>query len=510
MAEETLTPALLRLNGVGKTYAVPVLQNIDLEFYSGEVLALAGENGAGKSTLSRIISGLLLPTAGTMEFQNQPYAPSNRRAAEAAGIRMVMQELSLIPTLSIAENLFLDNLPHRFGFLNRKALHEKAVPLMARVGLQGHDPDTPVGQLGIGQQQMVEIARGLGGECRLLILDEPTAMLSDRETELLFAQINHLRSQGVCLVYISHRLEEIKRIANRIAVLRDGHLVNVQPASQMSIDDIVHTMVGRNVSDTLNLGQRTIGETVLEVRNLSRGHQVKNVSFVLRKGEILGFAGLVGSGRTELMRLLFGADIFSSGEIFLKGQPFQPHSPRQAVQTGIAMITEDRKEQGLLLPLNISSNITLAHLASVSRTGWINPSSETSVAKRFISDLKIRCQGAFQTVEELSGGNQQKVVLARWLHRDCSILLLDEPTRGIDIGARYEIYTLMGELSRQGKSMIVISSDLRELMLLCDRICVMSAGHLAATFERGHWDQNSILSAAFSGHINTTSNQDYA
>jgi len=499
--------ALLSLTGIGKTYAVPVLQNIDLQFYSGEVLALAGENGAGKSTLSHIISGLLPPSSGSMKFLNQDFMPANRREAEALGIRVVMQELSLISTLSIAENLFLDSLPGRFGILNRRTLHEKALPLMKRVGLSGYDPDMPVGQLGVGQQQMVEIARGLAGECRLLILDEPTAMLSSHETELLFEQINQLRAQGVCLVYISHRLEEIKKIADRIAILRDGHLVNVQPVSQMSIDDIVHSMVGRNVSDTLDLGEREIGDTVLEARDLCQGSLVRNVNFALRQSEILGFAGLVGSGRTELMRLLFGADRPTAGEIILNGQSFHPHSPREAVQSGVAMITEDRKELGLLLPMSISTNTTLANLESVSHAGWINSSKETSISEHFISELKVRCQGAFQAVEELSGGNQQKIVLARWLHRDCSILLLDEPTRGIDIGARYEIYALLGKLSQQGKSMIVISSDLRELMLICDRICVMSAGRLAATFERDNWDQNAILAAAFSGYLDNTNQE---
>ncbi|MDR3435572.1 sugar ABC transporter ATP-binding protein [Telmatospirillum sp.] len=499
--------SLLRLRGIGKTYVAPVLQDVDLEFHEGEVLGLAGENGAGKSTLSRIVGGLLAATSGTMEFLGDGYKPANRREAEHLGVRMVLQELSLVSTLSIAENLFLDALPRRFGLLDRQTLHERARPLMARVGLDGLDPGVPVGQLGIGQQQMVEIARGLIGQCRLLILDEPSAMLTDRETELLFAQINQLRDQGVSLVYISHRLDEIKRLADRIAILRDGRLVEVRAASEMQVDDIVRAMVGREVGNALDLADRSIGGPILEVRNLSRGHAVRDVSFSLRQGEILGFAGLVGSGRTELMRLLFGADHRDSGEVLLEGLPFNPRSPRQAVQAGIAMITEDRKEQGLLLPLAISTNVTLANLASVSTAGWIDQSAEVSVAGRLIDELKVRCRGGRQAVKELSGGNQQKVVLARWLYRDCEVLLLDEPTRGIDIGARYEIYGLLAALSRRGKSLIVISSDLRELMLLCDRISVMSAGRLVATFERGAWDQDAILTAAFSGHLQTTSQE---
>ncbi|MDR1827433.1 MAG: sugar ABC transporter ATP-binding protein [Methylobacteriaceae bacterium] len=498
---------LLRVEGLGKTYAVPVLEDVSLEFFPGEILALAGENGAGKSTLSRIIGGLLAPTAGRMELAGEPYAPAGRRQAESAGIRMVLQELSLIPTLSIAENLFIDDLPHRFGLLDRAALNARAAPLMKRVGLERLDPGTPVGDLGIGQQQMVEIARGLIGECRLLIFDEPSAMLSDRETDLLFAQIRELRERGVSIVFISHRLDEIKKISDRVSILRDGRLVTVQPSADMEIDDIVRAMVGRDVESELDFGARTVGGPVLEGQHLSRGARVRDVSFQLRKGEILGFAGLVGSGRTELMRLLFGADHPDSGSILLNGAPFVPDSPRRAVQAGIAMITEDRKGQGLLLPLSIGINTTLADIASISRGGWVDTRAEETAAETFIRKLAIRCLGPAQPVDELSGGNQQKVVLARWLYRDCDILLLDEPTRGIDIGARYEIYALMGDLLRDGKSLIVISSDLRELMLVCDRICVMSAGRLAAVFERGAWDQDAILTAAFSGHIHQTSQE---
>lgn len=503
MTQTSQSPPLLRLSGIGKTFVQPVLQDVDLTFQPGEVLALAGENGAGKSTLSRIVGGLLDPTTGSMEFQGRPYAPATRREAEALGVRMVLQELSLVRTLSVAENLFLDDLPRRFGLLDRQALRDRARPLMDRVGLADLDPEIPVGQLGIGQQQMVEIARGLIGECRLLILDEPSAMLTDRETELLFARIEELRRQGVSMVYISHRLDEIKRLADRIAVLRDGRLVGVRPAAEMGVDDIVRAMVGRDVGAALDMSGRSFGDPILDVRGLSRAQVVRDVSFQLRQGEILGFAGLVGSGRTELMRLLFGADRRDSGEVTLAGRPFHPRSPRQAVQAGVAMITEDRKEQGLLLPWAIGWNMSLANLGAVSRAGWLDRAAESRAADRLVGALKVRCRGAGQTVAELSGGNQQKVVLARWLYRDCNVVLLDEPTRGIDIGARYEIYGLLADLSRQGKSLIVISSDLRELMLLSDRICVMSVGRLAATFERGAWDQDSILKAAFSGHRQT-------
>ncbi|MTJ79600.1 MAG: sugar ABC transporter ATP-binding protein [Telmatospirillum sp.] len=498
---------LLRLEGLGKTYSGPVLADVSLDLHAGEVLALAGENGAGKSTLSRIVGGLTSASAGSMLIEGRPYRPASRRAAERQGVRMVLQELSLIPPLSIAENLFLDTLPSRYGLLDRGGLHRRAQPLMARVGLADMDPETPVGDLGIGQQQMVEIARGLTGDCRLLILDEPSAMLTDRETALLFDQIEQLRALGVAIVYISHRLDEVKRLADRIAILRDGRLAGVQSAAAMQVEDIVRSMVGRDVGAAFDPGGRTIGDALLDVRGMSRGRAVHDVSFTLHRGEILGFAGLVGSGRPELMRLLFGADRPARGDMVLEGRPYRPRSPREAVAAGVAMITEDRKGLGLLLPLAISANVTLASLRTVANGGFIDHRAEADAARRLIGDLRIRCRDGDQPVAELSGGNQQKVVLARWLLRDCPVLLLDEPTRGIDIGARYEIYALLAELSRQGKSMIVISSDLRELMLLCDRICVMSAGRLAGAFKRGAWDQDSILAAAFSGHLQSSSQE---
>lgn len=513
MAEPALTTSFLSLHNIGKSYAVPVLKGVTFDLFPGEVLALAGENGAGKSTLSRIISGLTSATTGKMLLDGKPYQPINRVAAEEAGIRIVLQELSLISNLTVAENLFLNHLPSKFGLLDKKKLLQDARTIMQQVGLESIDPDMQVGDLGIGQQQMVEIAKGLIGTCRLLILDEPTAMLSTHETELLFIQIERLRKQGVCVVYISHRLEEIKRMADRIAILRDGELIQVQSVKNLTIDDIVHSMVGRRIENALDFGERAIGGTHLEVKHLSRGTVPNNVSFTLRQGEILGIAGLVGSGRTELLRLIFGVDQPDQGEMLLNNVPYRPSSPRQAVKSGIAMITEDRKEQGLLLPQSISTNITLANLTYISKMGWINKNDEKVKSVHYIDELGIRCQSEEQAVSELSGGNQQKVVLARWLLRDCSLLLLDEPTRGIDIGARFEIYSLLTSLCQMGKSMIIISSDIRELMLLCDRICVMSVGRLVETFERGKlpqgsqlqenqpWDQDMMLAAAFSGHL---------
>ncbi|CAG8863077.1 Arabinose import ATP-binding protein AraG [Pseudomonas fluorescens] len=493
---------VLAVSALGKTYAQPVLGDIALNLHAGEVLALTGENGAGKSTLSKLISGLETPSTGCMHFLEQPYAPASRSEAERLGVRMVMQELNLLPTLTVAENLFLDNLPSCAGWINQKRLRQLATAAMAQVGLDAIDPDTPVGELGMGHQQMVEIARNLIGDCRVLIFDEPTAMLTAREVELLFIQIERLRKRGVAIVYISHRLEELQRVAQRIAVLRDGKLVCVEPIQRYSSGELVNLMVGRELAEHIDLGRRQIGAPLLRVNGLSRADKVHDVSFEVRAGEIFGISGLIGAGRTELLRLIYGADLADSGSIEL-GQPPRPvdiDSPKAAVRAGIALITEDRKGEGLLLSQSISANIALGNLDAVSCAGVLDHEAERALAHRQISAMRIRSAGPEQAVGELSGGNQQKVVIGRWLERDCQVLLFDEPTRGIDVGAKFDIYGLLAELARQGKALVVVSSDLRELMLICDRIAVLSAGQLIDTFERDRWSQDQLLAAAFAGY----------
>jgi ribose transport system ATP-binding protein len=502
------------VTGVGKTYEQPVLADVSLALHAGEVLALTGENGAGKSTLSKIIGGLTSPSAGSMTLLGRPYAPGSRREAEALGVRMVMQELNLLPTLSVAENLFLNRLPQagalRFGWIDRKRLAEDARAAMAQVGLEAIDPETPVGELGIGHQQLVEIARNLIGETRVLILDEPTAMLTGREVELLFEQIARLKARGVALVYISHRLEELEQIAQRVAVLRDGRLVRVDAMANLTPDRIVALMVGRELGEHIDLGERRIGAPLLKVEGLGRANAVRDVSFEVRAGEIFGVSGLIGAGRTELMRLIYGADPKDRGTVALAPQPgaapvpVKVDAPTDAVRLGIALITEDRKGEGLLLPQPVAANVTLGNLGAVSRYGVIDGAREHTLAREQIDALRIRAAGPRQAVGELSGGNQQKVVIARWLARgitsDVRVLLFDEPTRGIDVGARFEIYALMGALAREGRALVVVSSDLRELMLICDRIGVMSAGRMTATFTRGQWTQDALLGAAFAGY----------
>jgi ribose transport system ATP-binding protein len=509
MDDRVETAPVLTVSGIGKTYVEPVLSGVTLDLHAGEVLALTGENGAGKSTLSKIVGGLVDPTTGTMTLGGEPYAPASRKEAEALGVRMVMQELNLLPTLSVAENLFLNRLPQRkgfkFGWIDRAALREDARHAMQQVGLDAIDPDTLVGELGIGHQQMVEIARNLIGDCRVLILDEPTAMLTAREVDLLFEQVERLKKRGVALVYISHRLEELRRIAGRAAVLRDGKLVHIDTMQNLTSDRLVTLMVGRDIGERIDLGERRIRDVALKVAGMSRGQVVRDVSFEVKAGEIFGISGLIGAGRTELMRLIYGADRADSGVVSVAHEgaaltPVKITSPADAVKNGIALITEDRKGEGLLLPQPIAANISLGNIGAVSSKGFVDGQREAALAQKQIDAMHIRAAGPLQPVSELSGGNQQKVVIGRWLARDSTVLLFDEPTRGIDVGAKFDIYALMGALALEGRALVVVSSDLRELMLICDRIGVMSAGRMTGVFERDIWSQDALLAAAFAGY----------
>ncbi|MEO5736751.1 MAG: sugar ABC transporter ATP-binding protein [Variovorax sp.] len=510
MVQGTAIP-VLALDALGKDYAAPVLDEVSLELHAGEVLALTGENGAGKSTLSKIVCGLVTPTRGQMRLDGTAFAPGSRREAERRGVRMVMQELGLVSTLSVAENLLLGRLPHRAGWLRRGALHALAARQLAKIGMQGIDPATPVARLGIGQQQMVEIARNLQDDTRVLVLDEPTAMLTPRETSHLFEQIELLKARGVAIVYVSHRLEELQRIADRVAVLRDGRLVDVRPMAGVRESELVQRMVGRAVHEHENRPRRRAGPVLLRATGLGRAQAVRDVDLALHAGEVMGLAGLVGSGRTELVRLLFGADRADRGEIALyagtsdvvDAAPTRRilrgwRSPMQAIRAGIGLVTEDRKSQGLLLPQPIRVNTTLSDLGAVSRAGWLQRAKEKAIARRLVEVLRIRSRSVEQAAATLSGGNQQKVVFARWLHRECNVLLLDEPTRGVDVGARADLYAELDRMTDAGRALLMVSSDLRELMAMCDRIGVMSAGRLVAIFERGEWSEQSLLAAAFS------------
>ena len=497
---------LLRVSGVSKSYSAQVLAGVEFDLRAGEVHALVGENGAGKTTLARIIAGLTKPDSGELLLDDLSYAPKNKAGAEHQGVRLVMQELNLITNLSVAENIYFDQMPHRFGWIDYRRLHGQARQILDELGLGEIDPGRPVRTLGVGQQQMVEIAAGLSRRCKVLILDEPTAALTAPEIERLFAQVRKLKSSGVGIIYISHRLEEIQRLADRITVLRDGNVVSTRNVRDITVDEIVRLMVGRELGEAVGRSAKPLGPVALRVSGLRAGAAVREVTFDLHQGEILGFAGLMGSGRTETMRAIFGAERPDAGEVFVRGssKPARIRSPRDAVRQGIAFLTEDRKGQGMLLPLPIRINLTLLQLGRLSgKGGWIRREAEESEASRWVKALNVRCASPEQPVVELSGGNQQKVIIARWLFRDCDVLIFDEPTRGIDVGAKFEIYQLLAGLAERGKAVLVVSSDLKELLAICDRMVVMSAGRVAATFPRGDWTEEKIMAAALSGYLGT-------
>lgn len=495
---------LLTVTGLQKSYSVPVLEDFTFEVQPGEVHALIGSNGAGKSTFARILCGLTQADAGEVRLSGHHFAPRSKREAEHAGVVMVLQELNVIGTLTVAENIFLDRLPRKAGFVRYSELNRVATVALSRVGLDLLNPSTTAGQLGVGQQQLVEIAGALARNCRLLILDEPTAALTDPEIDRLFDNIRRLQSEGVGIIYISHRMDEIRRIANRVTVLRDGRRVATHDAVVADSALLVREMVGHDLPERPAAGPAALGPPALRVANLVAGERVRGVNFEVRRGEILGIAGLIGSGRTETLRAIFGADPVERGEIFLGGsaQPVEIRSPAQAVRCGIGMVPEDRKRDALLLTQSIRVNTTLATLSNLSRIGgWLDTSEELATTEKLGERLSLRCASLDQAVGELSGGNQQKVVVARWLARDCEVLLFDEPTRGIDVAAKDLIYQLLRELAAERKALVFVSSELAELMANCDRIAVMSAGRIAAEFLPREWTQAKITQAAFSGYL---------
>jgi ribose transport system ATP-binding protein len=496
-----LSAPVLVAEGLGKDYGVAVLEDVSLELRPGEVHAVVGENGAGKSTLARILGGLVQPDRGRITLRGRPFAPRNRGEARDLGIAIVHQELSAIATLTVAETLFLGRLPSRAGIIDRKRLREAARVVLERVGLGEADPDRLVGSLGLGHLQLVEIAAALARRCDVLLLDEPTAALNSREADLLFEQMARLRADGTALVLITHRLEEVARTADAISVLRDGRLVATRRASELPHDEIVRLMVGRPLTEAPPRRATARSAVALRVEALT-GPRYRNVSFEVRQGEILGLAGLMGAGRTEVLRGVFGADRPTSGRVFLgSGEtPARIAGPADAVRLGLAFLTEDRKTQGLLLPSSVRANLTLGSLhRAAGPFGNVRGAAEDDLARSAAESLGVRARSLDQPVEQLSGGNQQKALLGRALLRDPAVLLVDEPTRGVDVGARAEVHRLLVELAGRGKAIVVASSEIDELLALADRILVLARGRVTASFRRGEWSAEAVMAAAVSG-----------
>lgn len=465
-----------------------------------------GSNGAGKSTLAKILCGLTPKNDGQVLLDGQIHSPASKQEASDAGIVMVMQELNLIPTLTVSQNLFFHKLPHNhFGIIDRKQLEKQARAALARVKLDSLDPNRPAGEIGVGQQQLLEIAAALTQDCKLLILDEPTAALTDPEIDTLFEQVKRLTSESVAILYVSHRMDEIRRIADRVTVMRDGRRISTYDTKSVTQQTLVAEMAGKEIWATTHKARDlSQAPVVLEARNLSAPPLVQDLNLKLRKGEILGIAGLVGSGRTECLRALFGAAPMESGQIMVNGQLQRIAHPSDAVACNIGLIPEDRKQDGLLLDQSIRLNATLSTLDLHSRFGYINSASETTATESACSKLQVKYDSTEQAIRELSGGNQQKVVLLRWLLRGSEILLLDEPTRGVDVAAKESIYSLLRELVGEGKSVLIVSSELLELMTLCDRVAAFSGGRIVKEFTPDTWSQEAITEASFQAYLEPT------
>ncbi len=487
---------LVELSGISKRFpGVVALDNVSFNLRAGEVHALLGENGAGKSTLMKIIGGIHQKDEGTVKIRGKTEEYSTVGEASALGIAVIHQELNMCRHLTVAENIFLGREIEKFGVVDFKAQNEQTKNILSDLGLD-FSPDTVVDKLPVSKQQMVEIAKALSTNAEIIIMDEPSSSLTERETEELFRIIGDLKAKGKGIIYISHRLEELERITDRITIMRDGKYIKTMDFKDTTIEEIISLMVGREITEKYPHEEVKRGNKIMEVKNLSTAH-VKDISFELFAGEIIGFAGLVGAGRTELVRAIFGVDRIIEGEVVVFDKSVKLKSPRDAIKAGIVCAPEDRKKEGLLIKLNISENIALANLDTVAnRLGIISSKKEKEITKKAIKELRIKTPSSRQEVKNLSGGNQQKIVVGKWLVRNAKVVIFDEPTRGIDVAAKVEIYNLMNKLKKQGIGVMFVSSELPEVLGMSDRVIVMCAGRITGDLQRHEATQEKIMELA--------------
>jgi len=488
---------LLTMTGISKRFgATQALDDVSLEIGPGEVHALIGENGAGKSTLMKLLSGVYRPDAGQMTLAGELYAPNSPASALRRGVAMIYQELNLAPHLSVEDNILLGQEKSRAGWLRRSVQRQAARAALERLSRPDLPLDVPVGELPIAAQQIVEIARALVSDARILVFDEPTSSLSEEDAEQLFQVIRQLQSAGLGIVYISHFLEEVAQVSDSYTVLRDGRVAGRGSMAGTSLDQIVRLMVGRDLDELFPHVPHTPGAPLLEVAGLQGSTGLADIQFTLRRGEVLGLAGLIGAGRSELVRAIYGLEPVRTGTIQVAGTLRAGLSPRRSIRAGLGLVSEDRKREGLALDLSIADNLTLTRLDRYARGGWLSLADRQAAVDRYLQQIGCKAVGAEQAIGELSGGNQQKVAIARLLHQGADLLLLDEPTRGIDIGTKAEIYRLIGTLAAQGKGIILVSSYLPELLGVCDTIGVMCRGRLVAVGPTDQWTAEAIMHAA--------------
>ena len=489
---------ILKMQGIQKHFSgVHALKGVNFELRAGEVHALMGENGAGKSTLIKVLCGIHKRDGGTIEYLGREVNFANIAESQADGISVIHQELNMMNHLTVAQNMFIGREPKKGIMIDDRKMVEDSKVLFERIGVK-IDPTVKLGTLTVGKQQMVEIAKAISRDCKLLVLDEPTAALTQPEVEELFKIMRELQEKGIGMIYISHRMDEINRISDRVTVMRDGEYVDTVNTADVTKDDIVKMMVGRAVFGDKKPCSACPADApvVLEVKNLNAGKEVKNVSFQLRKGEILGFAGLMGAGRTEVARALYGADPKQTGEIYINGKLVNIKTPEQAVKNGICYLSEDRKRFGLMLMKSVTENSAIASMDHYVHNGWINDKEMASVSAEANAKLRTKTPSMEQLLKNLSGGNQQKVIIARWLMKDSDIFIFDEPTRGIDVGAKSEMYALMEDLASKGKSVIMISSELAEIQRLSDRVIVMCEGRITGELDIADATQEEIMKYA--------------